>query len=427
MRCRRLCWRLRLLQPLHHGVVEIRLTNRLGQILAVGAGLHATARQGIARGAEDDDRHLRQGCIALHPRQQAEAILFRHHHVGQQHVEGGVDHLSLLEQGHRLADVLRQGYLAVPGGQLMRQDLQIGGVVIDHQHLELIKLARTRRQAVTLLQRQGQGEEELAAVVAIAAQLDVSLHHLYQALGDGQPQAGAAEAPRGGAVGLAEGLKQLALLFGGDADAGILYREAAGCLLLILSQQLDADHHLTAFGELDGVAHQVGQHLAEPLAVAEQMDGMERRRAEDLQPLAVGHRGETLDQILQQQIQIEGAAFQLQLARLDLREVEDIVDDGQQVFPRAPHDAHEAPLLLIQCRGAEEICHADDAVEGGADLMAHHRQEFALGPVGGLGCIPRLDQVEGPQIDDLLEMVAVFLQIAIPLVDLRQHVVKAFG
>ena len=37
---------------------------------------------------------------------------------------------------------------------------------------------------------------ELAAVVAIAAQLDVSLHHLYQALGDGQPQAGAAEADR---------------------------------------------------------------------------------------------------------------------------------------------------------------------------------------------------------------------------------------
>ena len=298
VRCRRLCWRLRLLQPLHHGVVEIRLTNRLGQILAVGAGLHATARQGIARGAEDDDRHLRQGCIALHPRQQAEAILFRHHHVGQQHVEGGVDHLSLLEQGHRLADVLRQGYLAVPGGQLMRQDLQIGGVVIDHQHLELIKLARARRQAVTLLQRQGQGEEELAAAVAIAMQLDVPLHHLYQALGDGQPQAGAAEAPRSGAVCLTEGLKQFVLPLRRDADAGILDREAAGHLLLILSQQLDADHHLTAFGELDGVAHQVGQHLAEPLAVAEQMDGMERRRAEDLQPLAVGNRGKALDQIL---------------------------------------------------------------------------------------------------------------------------------
>ena len=59
--------------------------------------------------------------------------------------------------------------------------------------------------------------------------------------------------------------------------------------------------------------------------------------------------------------------------------------------------------------------------------MAHHRQEFALGPVGGLGRIPRLDQVEGSQVDDLLEMVTVFFQIAIPLVDLLQHVVETFG
>ena len=49
-------------------------------------------------------------------------------------------------------------------------------------HLELVKLTWARRQAVTLLQRQGQGEEELATVVAIAAQLYVPLHHLYQTL-----------------------------------------------------------------------------------------------------------------------------------------------------------------------------------------------------------------------------------------------------
>lgn len=62
----------------------------------------------------------------------------------------------------------------------------------------------------------------------------------------------------------------------------------------------------------------------------------------------MGHRGETLDQIFQQQIQIEGAAFQFRAVPPSIREVEDIVDDGQQIFPKRMHDAHEAALLLVQ-------------------------------------------------------------------------------
>ena len=234
----------------------------------------------------------------MYPANQSQAIFIWHHHVGEQHVEWTVNYLSLLEQGHGLADALGQSDLAVPGGQLVSQDLQVGRVVIDHQHLELVKLARLHGDAVTLFQWQGQGEEELTAVVAITGQLNLALHHLHQPLGYRQAEACAAEAPGGGAVCLAEGLKQFVLPFRWDADTGIFDREAAGHLLLVLFEQIDAHHHLAAFGEFDRVTDQIGQHLTQSLAVAEQMNRMGGWRAEDFQPFAVGNRGKALDQIL---------------------------------------------------------------------------------------------------------------------------------
>ena len=56
---------------------------------------------------------------------------------------------------------------------------------------------------------------------AAALDPDASAHQLDQALADGQPEAGAAVAPRGRGVDLAEGLEQPVLAVGRDADAGV--------------------------------------------------------------------------------------------------------------------------------------------------------------------------------------------------------------
>ncbi|MNX80341.1 hypothetical protein D3C86_1119990 [compost metagenome] len=49
-------------------------------------------------------------------------------------------------------------------------------------------------------------------------------------------------------------------------------------------------------------------------------------------------------------------------------------------------------LLFIQVGAGQGLGHADDAVQGGADLMAHIGQELALGAVGGVGGVARFGQ-----------------------------------
>ena len=81
--------------------------------------------------------------------------------------------------------------------------------------------------------------------------------------------------------------------------------------------------------------------------------------------------------------------LQLQLPRLDLREVEDVVDEGQQRLTAGPDDAGELLLLLAQRRLQEEARHPDDAVERRADLVAHAGDELALRLRRALGLLLR--------------------------------------
>ena len=65
---------------------------------------------------------------------------------------------------------------------------------------------------VLLLEAGSEPERRPAARLALDA--DPAAHELDEAPADGQPQAGAAEAPRGGSVGLREGLEQHVDLLG---------------------------------------------------------------------------------------------------------------------------------------------------------------------------------------------------------------------
>ena len=55
----------------------------------------------------------------------------------------------------------------------------------------------------------------------LALDADVAAHHLAEAAADDEAEAGPAVAPRGGGVGLGEGLEEPRLLLGRHADAGV--------------------------------------------------------------------------------------------------------------------------------------------------------------------------------------------------------------
>ena len=139
-------------------------------------------------------------------------------------------------------------------------------------------------------------------------------------------------------------------------------------------------------GELDGVADQVGQHLAQAQRVAAQARRQARvQRVDHLQPLFLGaQRGGGRDG-LQHVVQCEVHLLQHQHAGLYLGEVEDVVDHGQQRVGRALHLLQIAALARGQRRLLHQTRHADDGVHGRADLVAHGGQKVGLGAFGRFG------------------------------------------
>ncbi len=83
--------------------------------------------------------------------------------------------------------------------------------------------------------------------------------------------------------------------------------------------------------------------------------------------------------------EIEINAIELEATGLDLGEIENVVDEREQIVGRGANH-FQVFALLDGKRGVErELGHADDAVHGSANLMAHIGQKGALGPIGRLG------------------------------------------
>ena len=90
------------------------------------------------------------------------------------------------------------------------------------------------------------------------------------------------------------------------------------------------------------------------------------------------------------------SSMQVQLARLDLGQVEHVVDQREQVLGR-PVDLLQVGEEVVEPAVGrlllEQLGVQDDGVERGAQLVAHVGQELALGAVGDLGRLPGLVQL----------------------------------
>ena len=154
------------------------------------------------------------------------------------------------------------------------------------------------------------------------------------------------------------------------------------------------DAHLTLGGELDRVGDQVHQHLAQPGTVA---DDAARHRVVDpvrqIHTLFAGGAATQVERIVQACRELERLALQVNLARFQPRKIEDAVDQRQQGFAAGPNDARKLLLSRGQRRLQQQIAHADDRVQRGANLVAHVGQEFGLGPVAGVGGVACSDQL----------------------------------
>ena len=120
------------------------------------------------------------------------------------------------------------------------------------------------------------------------------------------------------------------------------------------------------------VAHQVWRHVAGHIA-------------NQFQTLGRGLVAHHIDHARQYLVQHKGVGLDAQLARLDAREIQDVVDDPHQVLTRLLDLGHIVVLAWREARLERQVRHADDGVHGRADLVAHVGQEIGLERGGLLG------------------------------------------
>jgi hypothetical protein len=114
------------------------------------------------------------------------------------------------------------------------------------------------------------------------------------------------------------------------------------------------------------------------------MDGMECRSTTSSIP-GLGLVANQIDHVVDNALDLEIGRFQVQLAGLDLRHVENVVDDAEQMVRRVADLVEALAVLRLADVALEQVGHAEDGVHRRADLVAHVGQELALRPVGCLG------------------------------------------
>ncbi len=191
-------------------------------------------------------------------------------------------------------------------------------------------------------------------------------------------------------VALRERREDALLLIGGDADAGVRDGKMQHHGIVVPIADSDANHDFARVRELDGVADQVDDNLAQANRVAHETIGhVGRHHRGQLDALVVGAEGKRVQDVAEVVAQAERGLVEIQLANLDLGEIEDVVQQGKQRIGRFLDEGQILALHGGQGGVERQLGHADDAVHRRADLVTHRGQESALGAVGGLGCLLR--------------------------------------
>src|SRR5688572_10124163 len=249
--------------------------------------------------------------------------------------------------------------------------------------------------------RKRKGEPEATATSRTALYADLPTHRLGQAPRDREPEPGSFACPLTRYLDSLEGLEQAQEVLGRDTNAGVL--DAHECHVLMA---FEAHLYATGVCEFERVRDQVAEHLLHALHVG----GGHDLAAVGFHVQLYGAVASQLAVRGQLVVEIAGQVHRARLERndagLDLRDVEKVADQGQQLAARRENDAELLALLGSHGpghAGEDQIGEADDRVERRAKLVRHRTQKYALHAIRGLRPILGDDQLSGPLEDAVLQ------------------------
>src|ERR1051325_7393426 len=129
---------------------------------------------------------------------------------------------------------------------------------------------------------------------------------------------------------------------------------------------MNGNGNFSLLGELDAVANKIEQDLAQAAGIALEVCRhivVDDRRKLDL--IFVGALDKQIECAFDGLPQIEIERLEMQLARFDLREVENIVDDREQKLRTGAHCLGKIALFRIEWGIEQKTCHADHTIHRG--------------------------------------------------------------
>ncbi len=161
-----------------------------------------------------------------------------------------------------------------------------------------------------------------------------------------------------------------------DSDPGV--RDADVEPLLA---RLAGDHDPSPLRELEGVPDQVDDDLLECVGIHEGERDVPEAVELERDPLPLRRRPRTLDQLRSQPRQIDGGPMDREVLALDLRQVEEVVDQLEEPHPvrihRAQRPVHRV-RNLPEIATAQRIQRSQHQGEGRAELVVDVRGEARL-------------------------------------------------
>ena len=276
------------------------------------------------------------------------------------------------------------------------QKLARVSVILDHQHERRVGISARRgrgmsegrEQACAILrhrrERRGRGQLDAEGRAHANRTFDPEpeAEKLAQRARDAKPEPRAAVLARGARVRLLERGEDRRNALGRDPDARIGHANAIGSVRDRI--RVDGDGHAAGVRELHRVADEIDEHLAQLRRI--RLNRPHRRRDDRLHRDAVLEStvSELHERILDEIADFDHGELQRDLPRLDLRQIQNVVDEREQLhavgadaLEVAQVDRLEIPRLVL----AEHVREADDGVERRAELVAHACEELALGRI----------------------------------------------
>src|SRR5579859_379412 len=320
------------------------------------------AWRGVRIQARDDDGGNRD----RQPFQQRVAVHARHLEVSQDQIDvlvrhGGEDFFAVAGFDHTVSDA----------GKQSAHDLPEAGVVVSDQY---------RSDSGGDM---WQCDNDRGADARFAGQRQFAAEQFGELACVGQAQPGALPAC---SWNLVELLEDTVALTCRNADAGIRDTDFYGG-----ATSSRAEPHLAGVGVFDGVGQQVPKDAGQGHLVREDRAGRTRVVHHDLDWFTPGYRADQRAEPSEQCGQIDIRGINLDLPRLCLRNIQQIVDKGEQVGGRVA-DQVDLVLLLRVKTAISWLCQQpgqpDDRVQWASQLMAY------VGPKSVLG-LGRLAQLFG--------------------------------